>query len=70
MGYEIEGKGLEENNQEMDIIQIVKKNGKLTLRGIADLLNEKGIKGKRGGKFYPSTIAYIRQNEIYATFRR
>jgi len=30
-----------------------------TLASIADTLNAKGIAGKRGGKWYPSTVAYI-----------
>lgn len=30
-----------------------------TLAGIADKLNERGIEGKRGGRWYPSTVRYL-----------
>ena len=30
-----------------------------TLAGIADTLNERGIEGKRGGRWYASTISYL-----------
>lgn len=38
----------------------------LTLRAIADDLNGRGIVGKRGGKYFVSTIRGILENDIYA----
>ena len=34
-----------------------------TLAGIADTLNERGIEGKRGGRWYASTVRYLLQRQ-------
>jgi hypothetical protein len=34
-----------------------------TLAGIADMLNERGIEGKRGGRWYASTVRYLLQRQ-------
>lgn len=65
LGFQVNGKGLERDKREMEIIKTIKEHSSLTLQEVADLLNEKGYKGKRGGIFYPSTIAYIRKNGAY-----
>ena len=34
-----------------------------TLRDIATQLNDRGIEGKRGGKWYASTVRYLLQRQ-------
>ena len=38
----------------------VKKNGEPSLRAICDVLNDRGIKAPKGGKFHPATIIMIK----------
>jgi hypothetical protein len=38
----------------------------MTYRAIASDLNERGIIGKRGGRFYASTIRGIVKNDLHA----
>lgn len=38
----------------------------LTLRAIADDLNARGIVGKRGGKFFASTVKAVLANSLHA----
>jgi len=66
LGYYAEGKKLIRDRKEMKVIELVKNCTGKTLQATANLLNEKGYRGKRKGLFYPSSIAYIRKNEIYA----
>jgi site-specific DNA recombinase len=40
----------------------------MSLRAIADSLNNSGLASKRGGKFYPSTVRYILDNPKYRGF--
>lgn len=54
-------KELEEHKEELNLIRVIKyhrKSGK-SLREICKFLDEKGYKTKRGGKWYPKTIANI-----------
>lgn len=67
LGFVAKNKELVRNDRELEIIKTIRQYTYQTLQEIADILNVQGIKGKRGGKFYPSTIAYIRNNEIYET---
>lgn len=60
-GYQaIEGR-LEKVQAEAELVaEIVKRRaGGATLQAIADSLNDRGISGKRGGKWYPYTIKYL-----------
>lgn len=60
-GYqEIEGR-LESVESEAKVVaEIVKRRaGGETLQAIADSLNERGIRGKRGGIWHPRTIKYL-----------
>lgn len=60
-GYkEIEGK-LEAVKQETQLVaEIVSKRAAgATLRSIAEWLNDKGIIGKQGGKWYASSVSYV-----------
>jgi len=65
-GYrEVEGR-LVEVKREATIVRDIlatRKRG-ATLASIADTLNAKGIAGKRGGKWYPSTVAYIVKSRV------
>ena len=64
LGYDnIEGK-LVINEEEMKIISFI-KSSELKPDNLAHKLNSFGWKAKKGGKFYPSTIRSILQNEIY-----
>jgi site-specific DNA recombinase len=60
-GYkEIEGK-LEAVKQETQLVAeiISRRAAGATLRSIADWLNDKGIIGKQGGKWYASSVSYV-----------
>lgn len=39
------------------------RQGGSSLQAIADSLNERGIEGKRGGKWFPSTVRYVVQRQ-------
>jgi DNA invertase Pin-like site-specific DNA recombinase len=60
-GYrEVEGRLVEvkrEANIVAEILELREQGS--TLAGIADLLNTRGIEGKRGGKWYASTVSYL-----------
>lgn len=65
LGFDkVDGK-LIRNESEQSIIEIIKQHkGELSPAKIADKLNSDGYKAKKGGKFFPSTIAYILKNNI------
>ena len=67
-GYrEVDGR-LIEVQSELDILAniVLMRNQGKTLRFIAGYLNDQGIKGKSGGKWYASTISYILKSRMAA----
>jgi DNA invertase Pin-like site-specific DNA recombinase len=48
----------------VSMIKRLRKRG-LSMKAIADHLNDNGIPTKRGGKWYASTIQYILNNKLY-----
>lgn len=61
LGQIAKNKELEEHKEEQNLIRVIKyhrKSGK-SLREICKFLDEKGYRTKRGGKWYPKTIANI-----------
>lgn len=68
-GFDKKDGELVENIEEMTWINRIfgLREGGLSLQGIADKLNEAKVKPKNNGKFYPSTIKYILENNIYKT---
>ena len=67
-GYrEVDGR-LIEVQSELDILAniVSMRNQGKTLRFIAGHLNDQGIKGKSGGKWYASTISYILKSRLAA----
>ena len=60
-GYRQVGKRLVEVEEEASIVATIlelREQGR-TLAWIADTLNTRGIEGKRGGKWYASTVSYL-----------
>jgi len=53
--------------QEAETVSMIRKLRKrgLSMKAIADRLNDTGIPTKRGGKWYASTIQYILKNRLY-----
>ena len=60
-GYkEVEGRLVEVKREANIVAEILElREQGHTLAGIADQLNTRGIEGKRGGKWYASTVAYL-----------
>lgn len=67
LGYNREGNALVENERELQAVRFIQEQRKagLSLREIADRLNEAGIPTKKGGKWYASTVKYILENNLY-----
>lgn len=68
LGYQTDSNGeLEINADEANVVREIYRLrlGRKSLRKIADSLNERGFKTKRGGKFYQSTVRYVLKNETY-----
>ncbi|HIE44241.1 MAG TPA: recombinase family protein [Candidatus Omnitrophica bacterium] len=67
LGYIAENKRLSEVEEELEIIRYIKKlrRKKLSLRQIANRLNEQSIPTKRGGTWYAGTVRYILLNGRY-----
>jgi len=68
VGYKREGEDLIKDDEEMEAVEIIKegKEEGLSLRDIANKLNELGFKTKQGGKkWYASTVNYILKNDLY-----
>ena len=55
-------------DEELRVVAEIKdmRGAGMTLRDIADDLNARGIVGKRGGKFFASTIKAVLANELHA----
>jgi len=67
LGYTDEGGQLIEIDEEMLIVTEIlnMRNTGLSYRSIANDLNERGIVGKRGGKYFASTIRNVCENTLY-----
>lgn len=66
-GFDRESGLLKENPRERRIVSLMfslKEQG-LSYRRIADRLNSAGIKSKRGGKWYASSVRYVLKNSLY-----
>ncbi len=66
-GFDREGDNLQPNQEEQKAVKLIKKwraQG-WTLQRIAAELTKKGIKTKRGGKWFAGTIKYILDNNLY-----
>jgi DNA invertase Pin-like site-specific DNA recombinase len=66
-GYDREGDNLQPNKEEQAAVKLIKKRraAGITLQAIAGELTKKGIKTKRGGKWYAGTIKYILENNLH-----
>ncbi len=66
-GFTREGDTLQADSQEGEVVVEIKalREEGLSLRKIADLLNNRGERTKKGGKWHASTIKYILENELY-----
>jgi len=67
LGFLAEDKKLSGIEKELEVVEYIKslKRKRLSLRQIANRLNEKGIPTKRGGKWYAGTVRYILLNARY-----
>lgn len=65
-GFEaIDGKLLQVESEALVVSEILAmRNAGTTLGAIADSLNNRGIEGKRGGKWFPSTVRYLIQRQV------
>ena len=72
LGYEAKDKDLSGIAKELEVVEYIKrlKRKKLSLRQIANRLNEKGIPTKRGGKWYAGTVRYILKNARYSKVKK
>lgn len=68
-GFDRVGDELKRNAREWKLAQKIRARRAAgeTLQSIADWLNESGAKSKRGGKWFPSTVRYILENDLYRT---
>jgi site-specific DNA recombinase len=66
-GYERDGKELVEVESEQRILVRVRqwRSRGWTFRAIAEELTERGIPTKRGGTWWPSTVKYLLENDLY-----
>ena len=67
LGFLAEDKKLSGIEKELEVVEYIKslKRKRLSLRQIANRLNEKGIPTKRGGSWYAGTVRYILLNARY-----
>lgn len=67
LGFLAEDKKLLRIDGEFKVVSYVKslKRKKLSLRQIANRLNEQGVSTKRGGSWYAGTVRYILRNGRY-----
>lgn len=67
MGYDRQGDNLVKNPEEQQVVAQIKawRREGLPLREIAGRLNDAGVKTKRGGKWYASTVNYILGNSLH-----
>jgi len=72
LGFEALEKELKKNNDELEVVEEIFKlkkgrgKNRLSLRQIAERLNERGFRSKRGAKFYHGTVSYILKNPVYS----
>lgn len=66
-GVTIQNREMIVNENEMQTVRLIfrLKKRKLTPYRIALILNEKGIKGKNSGQWFPSSVTRILRNKIY-----
>ncbi len=64
LGYDHKDGKLVVNDKEMEIVSFI-KSSELKPDKLAHKLNSFGWKAKKGGKFFPSTVRTILNNEIY-----
>ena len=66
-GYNRSDMDLLKNEEELELVSDMFKmrNDGLSYRKIANYMNDKGIKGKQGGKFYACSVSHIVKNDIY-----
>ena len=64
-GYQaIDGRLIPSSSQAAIVAEIhSKRSAGATLAGIAQALNDRGVKGNQGGKWYPSTVSNILNRE-------
>lgn len=67
-GFDREGGALAENPQEQEAVAKIKgwRRAGWSLRRIVEELNRLAIPTKRGGQWYPCTVNYLLQNNLYA----
>jgi len=67
LGYVRVNDSLEKDEKEWEIVNLIfqLRSQGLTYADIANELNRMGIQGKRGGKWYGSTVRYVYQNDLY-----
>ncbi len=67
-GFDREGDTLAVNPQEQEAVAKIKgwRRAGWSLRGIVEELNRLAIPTKRGGQWYPCTVRYLLQNNLYA----
>jgi len=67
LGYTRINDSLEKDEKEWEIVNLIfqLRSEKISYSKIAEELNNRGIPGKRGGKWYGSTVRYVYQNDLY-----
>ncbi len=67
LGYTRINDSLEKDEKEWEIVNLIfqLRSEKISYAKIAEELNNRGIPGKKGGKWYASSIRYIFQNDLY-----
>lgn len=67
LGYVRVNDSLEKDEKEWEIVNLIfqLRSEKISYSKIAEELNNRGIPGKRGGKWYAGTVRYVFQNDLY-----
>ena len=67
LGYRREGNMLIPDQEELALVERIRQlyDGGASLRGIAETLNQEGIPGKNGGRWYAATVKKILENELH-----
>jgi len=67
LGYTRINDSLEKDAKEWEIVNLIfqLRSEKISYAKIAEELNNRGIPGKKGGKWYASSIRYVFQNDLY-----
>ena len=68
IGFDRDGKNLIRNEGEAATVALIqrRRDDGMTLKAIADELNGAKVPGKRGGRWYPSTVRYVLGNDLHA----